>query len=72
MVRRCACGKVIRLRDSTCKDCRLKYGRNSKDWPDWFAFLISSEQSRIDYQRNHDYCLSLEAEADKFFEDLEE
>jgi len=72
LVRRCACGKVVRLRDSICKDCRVKYGRDPEKWPDWFAFLITNEQARIDHQRNHDFCLSLELETDKFFEDLEE
>lgn len=57
MIRRCACGNVIRLRDSICKECREKYGNISTEWPEWMRYLVSEEQKAINDSRRHDFDL---------------
>ncbi len=60
LTRKCACGAAIRLRDSICKDCREKYGRDSSKWPEWFSYLIKQEQREVDSHRLHDFKYFLE------------
>ena len=52
---------MIRLRDSICKDCRLKHGNDPAKWPEWLSFLVNNEQKEINRQRRHDF--------DRFYND---
>lgn len=62
LIRRCACGSVIRLRDSICKNCRIKYGNDRSEWPEWMKFLVSQEQSEINKKRNRSFALFIDDE----------
>ena len=53
--RHCYCGKVIRLRDSLCKDCRLQFGSDSSKWPEDVKFIVADEQKELDRSRLHDF-----------------
>jgi hypothetical protein len=33
------CNKTITWSFALCSDCEKKYGRSSKDWPEWLSFL---------------------------------
>ena len=59
MIRHCACGRKIRLRDSICGDCRVKYGNDPNKWPEWFSFLVKNEQAEANRNRRHDFDLSI-------------
>ena len=62
MIRHCACGNNIRLRDSLCKNCRIEFGSDPTGWPDWVAYLVHQEQAEVDQQRRHDFGLSIDEE----------
>jgi hypothetical protein len=71
-VRRCVCGKPIRLRDPLCKSCRELYGSKAREWPDWVKFLVSDEQREIDRMRMHDYDRQLDDEVSLPISDVAE
>jgi len=57
LIRHCACGNPIRLRDSICKKCRIEYGSDPSGWPEWVTYLVQQEQREVDRKRLHDFDL---------------
>jgi hypothetical protein len=53
MQRTCVCGKPIANNMRLCKNCYLKYGSDSSEWPEWVKFMVNDIKREVRYEERH-------------------
>lgn len=47
------CQTPIKVKQRLCDTCLAEYDSNQKEWPLWLQVLVTNDQKRADYARNH-------------------